>query len=949
MMPLKRCSILRYMLFCLLFISQLANATIHKSPNDTREYQSFTLNNQLRVLVISDPDSTKAAASLDVNVGSGANPEDRPGLAHFLEHMLFLGTEKYPQAGDYQAFISAHGGNHNAYTAFENTNYFFDIAAQDLEPALDRFAQFFIAPLFSAEYVDRERHAVHSEYQSKLRDDARRIYAVSKSAFNPDHSYAQFAVGSLETLADHPGRSVRDDLITFYQRYYSANLMTLVILGPQPVAQLKALAEDKFAAVPNFHAAPYQNHAPLFTPGSLPRILHIETVKELRTLSLSFPLPSVQSHWRNKPLYYISSLIGYEGQGSLLSELKQRGWATALSASAGLDLPEGSTFQTNISLTPEGLAQVDQVTALFFRYIELLREQGVKGSLYQEERQLNEIQFRFQERSEPIHYVGQLARQLQQYPAEEVVRAPYLLEQLDAPLLQQLLADIKPDNMLMTLASKGLTTDRKDPWYNTSYRLYSPDAEALAAMSVVPGGNQLAIRSENPFIPVQLSIKSVAEEQAHPQIIAEQAGLTLWHHQDTSFQAPKANLFFSVMSERANQSALDAALASLYTRMVREQLNETLYDAYLAGLSTEIYPHLKGFSVRLSGYDEKLPLLLERVVTTLKQPQLDAVRFEMVKQQYTEQLRNTTKEKPFNQTINEIFQLLLPQWSAAQKLAVLESVTLAQLEAYTQTLLASTELRVLAHGNLTAQDARAMADHIARGLKGEPAGEAIAQTPVVRLPAGQSLTQTLALQHNDSAISIYFQGDDSALKTRAEFAVLSELLASPFYSRLRTEQQLGYVVFQTPLPLRRAPGMAFVVQSPVADPLTLEQHINQFMSEMREQMVSMDEVELERYKRSVISRIMKDENSLTERSARYWNEIDRDNADFLSREALAQSIAGLSVADIARCFSRLDQRRLTVRSFGLKHLQQVDATETARKCDTEISSLKQAGEFMPES
>ena len=79
----------------------------------------------MKVMVISDPNTAKAAASLDVAVGSNANPEGREGLAHFLEHMLFLGTEKYPEAGDYQAFISSHGGNHNAYTAYENTNYFF--------------------------------------------------------------------------------------------------------------------------------------------------------------------------------------------------------------------------------------------------------------------------------------------------------------------------------------------------------------------------------------------------------------------------------------------------------------------------------------------------------------------------------------------------------------------------------------------------------------------------------------------------------------------------------------------------------------------------------------------------------------------------------------------------------------------------------------------------------
>src|SRR5690606_1694494 len=154
-----------------------------------------------------DPEADKAAASRDVEVGSRQDPAERPGLAHFLEHMLFLGTERYPTAGDYQQYISAHGGSHNAYTAFEHTNYFFDIDAAHLEPALDRFSQFFVAPLFTAEYVQREKNAVHSEYMANIRDDARRGFDVLRSVINPAHPFSKFSVGTLDTLADLPGRT----------------------------------------------------------------------------------------------------------------------------------------------------------------------------------------------------------------------------------------------------------------------------------------------------------------------------------------------------------------------------------------------------------------------------------------------------------------------------------------------------------------------------------------------------------------------------------------------------------------------------------------------------------------------------------------------------------------------------------------------------------------------
>ena len=93
---------------------ELRNVEIERSPADSRDYRALMLDNGLEALVVSDPHADKAAAAINVNVGSGDDPDDRPGLAHFLEHMLFLGTGKYPDAGEYDRFLAEHGGSGNA-------------------------------------------------------------------------------------------------------------------------------------------------------------------------------------------------------------------------------------------------------------------------------------------------------------------------------------------------------------------------------------------------------------------------------------------------------------------------------------------------------------------------------------------------------------------------------------------------------------------------------------------------------------------------------------------------------------------------------------------------------------------------------------------------------------------------------------------------------------------
>ncbi len=117
-----------------------------QSPNDKRHYLALTLSNDLPVLLVHQQDAEKSAAALTVNVGHFDDPAERQGLAHFLEHMLFLGTTKYPDAGEYQHFINHHGGSHNAWTGTEHSSFFFDIDTDYFEQALDRFADMFKAP-----------------------------------------------------------------------------------------------------------------------------------------------------------------------------------------------------------------------------------------------------------------------------------------------------------------------------------------------------------------------------------------------------------------------------------------------------------------------------------------------------------------------------------------------------------------------------------------------------------------------------------------------------------------------------------------------------------------------------------------------------------------------------------------------------------------------------------
>ncbi|KAJ2791721.1 metalloprotease, partial [Coemansia helicoidea] len=174
--------------------------TLAQPPSDARQHRLIRLPNNLVAVCVRDPNATTAAAALGVAIGSFADPPELMGLAHFLEHMLFMGTEAYPADNEYTAFIHANAGAYNAYTSLHETRFYFDVANGALEGALDRFAHFFIDPLFAPDCVDRELHAVDSEHKGNLQNDARRLFQIQRTLSDAAHPLSLVSTGNLHTL-----------------------------------------------------------------------------------------------------------------------------------------------------------------------------------------------------------------------------------------------------------------------------------------------------------------------------------------------------------------------------------------------------------------------------------------------------------------------------------------------------------------------------------------------------------------------------------------------------------------------------------------------------------------------------------------------------------------------------------------------------------------------------
>ncbi|KAK2166410.1 hypothetical protein LSH36_39g02054 [Paralvinella palmiformis] len=300
---------------------------IQKSEEDKRFYRGIELTNGMKVLLISDPTTDKSSAAMDVNIGSMSDPWQFQGLAHFCEHMLFLGTEKYPEENEYNKFLSENAGSSNAFTSGEHTNYYFDVTPQALDGALDRFAQFFLCPLFTSSATEREVNAVDSENDKNLQNDSWRLFQLEKATCDPKHDFSKFGTGNKGTLLTQPkaeGHDTREALLSFHDKYYSSNLMGLSVLGKESLDDLVEMVVPKFCDVKNKNVqVPKWSDHPCGSD-QLKINCNVVPVKDIRQLCITWPIMDLHPYYKTNPGHYLGHLIGHEGPGSLLSELKNR-------------------------------------------------------------------------------------------------------------------------------------------------------------------------------------------------------------------------------------------------------------------------------------------------------------------------------------------------------------------------------------------------------------------------------------------------------------------------------------------------------------------------------------------------------------------------------------------------------------------------------------------------
>jgi insulysin len=641
-----------------------------------------------------------------------------------------------------------------------------------------------------------------------------RDHQLEASTSRPGHSASKFGTGDSRTLRDQPaaqGLDVRARLLALHGAHYSASRMALVVLGREPLDELQALAAARFSAVPNNGSAtpveaahPWGAGAGGAADGYCGLQQWVVPIKDTRTLTLSWAMPEVRSRFAAKPHSYLSHLLGHEGPGSVLSCLKGRGLATELSCGTNDSEAGYSTFSVQVALTADGLARADEVAAVVYAYVGLLRAHGPLRWVHDELAGTAAVSFRFRAKSRPINTVTRLAHSMLELPTAVAASGAYLLTAWDPAGVAELLRCLTPANSRVRLSAQALAErcPLTEPWYGVRYgqapigdelaARWAAAADGYEALTRARAGGRdgdgelagvdawaaslapsLRLPEPNEFIAADFALKHpalaareaaaaaasvagaprAAPREPVPVLLLDEPGRSVWHHLDDSFGVPKAYVHAELALPGGYASPRAIVLSDLYVRLLKEALSELAYAAELAELAYSAHATIRGVALTVGGFSHKLAALCARIGERVAGLAFTDAQFAIQLDRAVREAANWDFSQPYQLAAYDAsVATCAPKWHLDERRRVLAAgVGADELRRFIAgTLLATAHATVLVSGNAAPGDALALADVLLAPLAAAstpPAPAQLAGIRIVALPAPTPLGAQPSAHH----------------------------------------------------------------------------------------------------------------------------------------------------------------------------------------------------------
>ncbi|ALC48866.1 CG2025 [Drosophila busckii] len=980
-----------------------------KSENDKKNYKTLLLGNGLHALIVSDPspmphdgftsessageidetsgetettsdessssssgsgnsdsdsdsevgDEKLAACAVLMDYGSFAEPREYQGLAHFLEHMIFMGSEKYPEENIFDAHIKKCGGFTNALTDGEETLFYFEVAEKHLNSSLDYFTALMKHPLMKKEAMQRERCSVDSEFQQILQEDETRRDQLLASLATEGHPHGTFAWGNMKSLKENVDDDVLHKLLHEIRReHYAANRMYLCLQARLPIDELEALVLRHFADIPgNKSRAPDLtkfNYRNSFRDEFYTHVFHVKPVDNVCKLELTWVLPSMRQYYRSKPDNFLSFLLGYEGKGSLCAYLRRRLWALELVAGIddnGFDLNSMySLFNVCIYLTDDGFEHLDEVLQATFAYVKVIAEASPDALrvCYEEQQGIEATGFRFQPQRPAMDNVQHLVLNCKHFPPKDILTGRELYYEYNEQQLRLLIDHLNAFkfNIMITSRTKkpDIVYDKKEQWFGTEYtsQPMPENWKTIWQQTTAKSLEELFLPEPNRFVTQDFTIYwhtlGKPDIPEAPKRLLKTENCELWFRADDKYELPEAYMAFHFISPLQRQSAKNDTMCALYEELVKFHVSEELYPATSAGLNYNFNVSEKGIILQLRGYNEKLHLLVDAIANAMVSVG-DTLNDQMVATFVTDQKRTyfNTLIKPRH--LNRDVRLCMVEhmrWLMIDKYKCLNDIKLQDMVEFARQFPQQLYVQALVQGNYTPESAHNVMNAVLRRLGCEAIKERkYVEDRTVQLPQGARFIRCNALNAEDTntVITNYYQLGPNTVRLECILDLLMMFVEEPLFDQLRTKEQLGYHVGATVRMNYGIAGYSIMVNSQETKHSAqhVEQRVEVFRSNMMQILEDMSQEDYDHTRDSLIKLKQVADMSLATEWSRNWTEIINEEYMFDRRRQQIELLRNLTKREIVAFLVENEisnMRKISVQVIGHKSKQQTHSLKS---------------------
>ena len=860
---------------------------IRKSENDTLNYRYIILDNGLTVYLVKDKETEFCGASMFVKVGSVH--DTIPGIAHFLEHMLFMGNSKYPGESNFMESINQTGGTTNAMTGEHETLYYFTCNHDNYLENLDKFIYFFISPLLNPNSVDKERKAVDSESKKNLNNPSWILLDISKKLFNKNHPVNHYTCGDENTLK---GDDLHEKVKDFYNTHYSSDLMSIIVYYNNNIDEtyLEQYIKDTFIQIKQIKYNLFKYD---------PMLLNIPTQlltycpkQEQYVLTILFEINKESYNYINNPTIILSSILNNETNGSLYYILSDEQYIVSLNASSGINLVNREIYEISTTLTKYGFINKDKVIRIIFDYLNFLIG---KLEYTCDECSINKfikvVDNSFDSFFKPVYnnvfkscyrdyntsvkfdidnfLLGISGYFIEDIKPEHIVSS--ILEWKDngynilRPKLIDLLKQISKSPKHMLLSQYNDTADDCDDnftdteeIYNIKYKIedYTFSKKIFTCFNCI---------QENNYICEEINILRKKEKIKSKPFIIPSTNYKLIYSFNSSFSTDLTSIFVYIKTNKLISSCETYVAFSLYLDSILTTLSHELYLLNEAGYNVDVSITCNhNICIYISGYTN---CLCETTKNYTKPP--TKYVYHIIKQILTQQpthktfntckdtmrrvLKQFSKQSPYYKLpILVKKEFIDTYYTPYDKFNIIDKLDINKCKTVFYDIFKSTDITIFISGNIFEQDAIKVSKQIYKYINTSPV---LTETNVKFIHKKNNYTRicTNSNKHEKNnvfclIVDIYETSvGNNKLNNKINNSIINynwnelimfktiliNIISPKYFAKLRTEKQLGYIVktfnFNIGSCYTSNGLITLLVQSPKENTIKLYKHTKDFI------------------------------------------------------------------------------------------------------------------------